>query len=69
MLKIIPPKPKAYMTVTAATWKRERMVIVDPSGGTPSVSTHVEKIIPCSYIEYNRISFYARCNFCLYYNL
>ena len=38
MLKMMPLKPKTYMTVTAAMWKRERMVIVDPSGGIPSVS-------------------------------
>ena len=44
MLKMMPPKPKTYMTVTAAMWKRERTVIVDPSGGTPSVSIIIIEI-------------------------
>ena len=44
MLKMMPPKPKTYMTVTAAMWKRERTVIVDPSGGIPSVSIIIIEI-------------------------
>ena len=37
MQKMIPPTPKAYINTTAATWKMLITVIVDPSGGIPSV--------------------------------
>ena len=58
MLKMMPLKPKAYMTVTAAMWKRERMIIVDPSGGIPSVNMYRDNIT-----SYRVYCFYARCNF------
>ena len=37
MQKMIPPTPKAYINTTAATWKTLITMIVDPSGGIPSV--------------------------------
>ena len=43
MQKMIPPTPKAYINATAATWKTETIVIVDPSGGIPSVSQKLKQ--------------------------
>ena len=52
MQKMIPPTPKAYINATAATLKTLRTVIVDPSGGIPSVALFIALILEYIYCTY-----------------